>query len=235
MVAGRIGWCTGRCGLELCSDPVLYMGLASFCLETAKTAVGGFKQVRRGDFRGARSEETSGKPTIRAKMLSWATRRHRKQAAERKRELCRAGARFFLVLAANEEFGDLHQIVGQNGDADECAEAVVAASQTTLHSPAAEEHGNAAFNAGAEPLRLFELRSFFKSLTFSRFLSAALRNAGASDTGFAANLLVVGAIKATIGGENFRSGAEGLLVTTQRGAHMVFIGRITVQDAVLSD
>ena len=68
-----------------------------------------------------------------------------------------------------------------------------------------------------------------------RFLSAALGNAGAGDAGFAAGLLIVGAIKATIGGKDIRSGPEGLLVITQRGLHMVFIGRITVQDAILSD
>src|SRR5437867_12681165 len=101
--------------------------------------------------------------------------------SERKRKLCRASARFFLVVAADEELGDLHQVVGQDSDANKYAEAVVAASQTTLHSAAAEEYGNAAFNAGTEALRLFELRTFFKSLTFSRFLSAALGNAGASD------------------------------------------------------
>ena len=60
-----------------------------------------------------------------------------------------------LILAADEEFGDLHQVVGQDGDADEYAEAVVAASQTTFHSAAAEEHGNAAFNAGAGSVARF--------------------------------------------------------------------------------
>ena len=145
-----------------------------------------------------------------------------------------AGAGFLLVLAADEEFGNLHQVVGQDGDADKHAEALFAASQTTFHAAAAEEHRNAAFDAGAEALRLFEIRTFFKRLTLGRFLSAALGNAGAADTGLAADLLVVRAIKATIRGEDFGSGTKCLSMSLQRGLHMVFIGRVSIQDTVLS-
>ena len=49
-------------------------------------------------------------------------------------------------------------------------------------------------------MRLFEVGTFFKSLTFGGFLSAALGNADAADTGFAADLLIVRAIETTIGG-----------------------------------
>src|SRR5207247_9387070 len=138
-------------------------------------------------------------------------------------------------VAPDEEFGNLNQVVGQDGDADKDAESLLAASQTTFHSPATEQHRNAAFNAGAEALRFFEIRTFFKSLTFGGFASAALGNAGAADPGFAAGLLVVSAIKATIGGEDFGSGTECLSMRPQGGHHMVFIGGISIQDAVLSD
>jgi len=82
----------------------------------------------------------------------------------------------FLSLALNEEFGELHQVVGEDGDADKNAESFFALSKTPLHSATTEEYGNAAFDAGAESLRLFEIRTFFKGLTLRRFLSALPRN-----------------------------------------------------------
>ena len=78
-----------------------------------------------------------------------------------------------------------------------------AAGKTTFHAAAAEEDRNAAFDAGAKALCFFEIRAFLKGLTRGSFLSAALGNAGARDTGLAASLMVIGAIKATIGGEDF--------------------------------
>src|SRR5207244_9978141 len=97
-----------------------------------------------------------------------------------------------------------------------------------------EEDGNTACDTCTESLRLFEVVTFFKSLTFGGFLSAALGNADAADTGFAADLLIVRAIETTIGGEDFGSGTECFPVILQRGLHVVFIGGIHIQDAVLS-
>jgi hypothetical protein len=67
----------------------------------------------------------------------------------------------------------LRQVVGQDGDADKHAESLFAVSKTTFHSPAAEEHKNAAFDAGAEALRFFEIRTFLKGLPVGSFPSAA--------------------------------------------------------------
>ena len=45
------------------------------------------------------------------------TRRHPEQAAEWNAETYAAWV-LFLILTPDEEFGDLHEVVGQDGDAD---------------------------------------------------------------------------------------------------------------------
>ena len=135
------------------------------------------------------------------------TRRHPEQAAGWRngmQKLSGACAWFFLIFTPDEEFSDLHEVVGQNGDADKHAESFLAVSKTTFHASAAEEHGNAAFDAGAEALRLFEIRTFLKGGARGSFLSAALGNTSAADTSFAADLLVIGVIEAPVGGKHFR-------------------------------
>jgi hypothetical protein len=77
--------------------------------------------------------------------------------------------------------------------------------------------------------------SFFESLTLGRFLSTALRNAHTVDTRLLTPFLIVLTIKATIRGQDFGNRTERFLVTCQSGLHMVFIGRVAVQDAILSD
>src|SRR5262249_4948123 len=62
-----------------------------------------------------------------------------------------------------------------------------------------------------------------------------LRNAGAADASFAADRLVADAMKASIGGKDFGSRPKCLFVSVQRRFHMIFVGRISVQDTVLRD
>src|SRR5436309_12069022 len=127
------------------------------------------------------------------------------------------------------------RLLARTATPDKNAESFFALSKTPLHSATTEEHGNAAFDAGAEALRLFEIRTFFKSLTLGRFLSAALGNAGAGDACFAAGLLVTGVIETAIGGEDFGKGTECFSVSLQRGFHLIFIAGISIQNAVLCD
>lgn len=79
--------------------------------------------------------------------------------------------------------GNVHQVVGQHGRADENLEAFGALRQTSLHAAAAEQYGDAALDAGAEALRLFEGGSFLQGFMLCSFLAAALGNAGAGDAG----------------------------------------------------
>ena len=114
-------------------------------------------------------------------------------------------------------------------------ESFFAAGKTTFHAAAAEEDRNAAFDAGAKALCFFEIRAFLKGLTRGSFLSAALGNAGAGDACLAAGLLVTGVIETAIGGEDFGKGTECFSVSLQRGFHVIFIARISIQNAVLRD
>ena len=107
--------------------------------------------------------------------------------------------------------------------------------QATLHASAAEQDGDGAFDASAEALSRLEVATVFESLTLSGFLSATLRNARTVDTRFAAGLLVGGVIKATIRGKDLGGMTESFLVSLQARLHMIFIRRVSVQDAVLRD
>src|SRR6185295_19804074 len=95
--------------------------------------------------------------------------------------------------------------------------------------------GDGAFNAGSEALCLLESRRLLGGGAFRSFLASSLRNARRGDTGVAADLLIGGIVEAAIGSIDFRSGTEHVLVIVQRSGHMVFIGWVPVQDAILRD
>ena len=59
--------------------------------------------------------------------------------------------------------------------------------------------------------------------------------AGAGDAGLNTFLLVVLVIEATISGKDLGRQPKRVLVIVQCGFHMIFIGRVALQNAVLGD
>ena len=74
-----------------------------------------------------------------------------------------------------QQVGDVHEVVGKDGGADQDLKAVTALGQTLLHAAAAKQHGDTAFDAGPEALSLLELRAPFKGLPFRGSFSTPLR------------------------------------------------------------
>src|SRR5215471_1417662 len=72
---------------------------------------------------------------------------------------------------------NLHQIVREHGCADQQLEALDALGATTLHTAAAEQHGDAALDAGPEALASLEACTLLVGGTLRRSLAAALRDA----------------------------------------------------------
>ena len=92
---------------------------------------------------------------------------------------------------------------------------LAAFERAPLHPAAAEQHRDAALNAGAESLALLELFTAFQSVLLGRLVSSALRDRHLGDSGLFAGLYILDAEEAAIGRVQFRRVAEGLLVTIQ--------------------
>src|SRR5437870_291078 len=96
-----------------------------------------------------------------------------------------------------------------------CRETLAALERAPLHPAAAEQHRDAALNAGAESLALLEFFTAFQSVLLGRLVSSALRNGDLGDSALFAGLYILGAEEAAIRRVQFRRVAEGLPVTIQ--------------------
>src|SRR2546422_10291209 len=125
------------------------------------------------------------------------------------------GARAGYSPVVVQQVGDAHQVVGEHGGAHQDLEMLAAFERAPLHPPAAEQHGDAALNAGAESLGLLERFTALQSILLGRLVSSALRDRNLGDSGLFAGLYILGAEEAAIGRVQIRWVAEGLLVTIQ--------------------
>ena len=80
-----------------------------------------------------------------------------------------------------------------------------------LHPAAAEQHRDAALNAGAESLGLLERFTALQSVLLGRLVSSALRDRDLGYAGLFGILYILGAEEAAIGRVQFRRDTEGCL------------------------
>ncbi len=130
--------------------------------------------------------------------------------SERGSGLRRSSEAFLLLV---QQVGDVHEVVGQDGGADQDLKAVTALGQTSLHAAAAKQHGDTAFDAGPEALSLLELRAPFKRLPLRGFFSTPLRNADELDLRARFDVLI--AEKASVRTVPSGSPTESFLMTLQ--------------------
>src|SRR6266850_7868293 len=133
----------------------------------------------------------------------------------------------------HQQGGDAHQVVGEHGRTDQQVEALDAFGQTALH--AAEQHGDAALDAGPEARSLLEGRRLLVGFALWSFLAAGLRDARHVDAGILAERQVAFAEEAAIRTVRVRGAAEDVLVAFQRRFDMVFVRRISLEHFVLRD
>ena len=88
---------------------------------------------------------------------------------------------------------------------------LAAFERAPLHPAAAEQHRDAALNAGAESLALFERFTALQSVLLGRLVSSALRDRHLGDSGLFAGLYILDAEEAAIGRVQFRRDTEGCL------------------------
>src|SRR6266436_4622200 len=108
-------------------------------------------------------------------------------------------------------------------------------SNLSLPSPTAKQYGDAAFNADSESLGFLECRAALQGFLLRGLLSAPLRDAHLADLSLLATLHIVWAVKAAISGVTLGRVLEGLLVTLQRGLHLVAVGGVPLQHLVVGD
>ena len=136
--------------------------------------------------------------------------------------LCGGGTWRFAF--GTQQCRNAQEIVGEHSGADEQIEVLSALSQTTLHATSPEQHRDAAFDAGAETLSLFESWTFLDGCSFGGFLSAPLGDTDEFDASLLAGGEGIGAVKAAVGAIELRGLSEGLLVMLERGFNVVFVG-----------
>ena len=123
----------------------------------------------------------------------------------------RRSSEAFLLLV--QQVGDVHEVVGKDGGADQDLKAVTALGPTSLHAAAAKQHGDTAFDAGPEALSLLELRAPFKRLPLRGSFSTPLRNADEAHLRACFDVLI--AEKASVRTVPSGSPTESFLMTLQ--------------------
>ena len=139
------------------------------------------------------------------------------------------------ILFFKQQSCDDHEVIRKDGSSHEQLESLVSFGKAPLHAAAAEENGNAAFNAGTKTLAILERRAFFMGCLGRRLFAAALRNAYKFDASFFAVLDVLGAEKAPIGTVEFWHLPEDFLVTLHRVFNVDIVRRISCEHLILSD
>ena len=109
-----------------------------------------------------------------------------------------------------QQVGDSHQVVGEHGGAHQEFEMRASFEVASLHPAAAEQHRDAALNAGAESLSLLELFTALQCVLLGRLVTSALRDRHLGYAGLFGVLYILGAEEAAIGRVQIRRDAEGL-------------------------
>src|SRR5512141_9109 len=145
---------------------------------------------------------------------------------------CSAMASF---LPFNQQCRNDHEVIGKHGCSDEQLEVIQALGEATLHAPAAEEHGDSAFNSSAEALTTLEGWAFLERGLGRRFLAAPLRNAHEFYPLTGAMTDVGVAEKPTIGTVDLRRSPERFLVALQGRLDVGVVPRVAVEHLILGD
>src|SRR6516164_4385493 len=111
-----------------------------------------------------------------------------------------------------EPGGDVHQVVGEHGSADQQLEAFAAFGQTALHAATAEQHGDAPLDAGPEALSVLEGQRLLAGFALRRSPATGLRDAHDLDAAALAQGEVPLAEEAAICAVQFGSTTESSLV-----------------------
>src|SRR6187431_3278978 len=131
--------------------------------------------------------------------------------------------------------GDAHQVVGEHGGADQQLETLDALGQAALHAAPAEQHGDAALDAGPEALALLEVGRLFTGFALRSSRAAGLWDAHQLDAAVLAQRQVPFAEEAAIRSVQLGNTAERPLVALQRSADMLLVGWIAFEHLVLRD
>src|SRR6266545_8228520 len=115
----------------------------------------------------------------------------------RESDLCRWSAAMSGLPA--QQLGDHHEIVGQHGGTHQQFEMCGTLDQCALHTAATKQHGDPAFDAGAESLPSLERPALFVGFPFRASLASRLWDAGKRDTRGPTGLKVLFVEEATIG------------------------------------
>src|SRR4029077_9371641 len=105
----------------------------------------------------------------------------------------------------------------------------------TLHAAAAHQNRDAALDAGAETLAVFERCRSLIGLALRSFMAAPLRNASRVNGALHAGCHILFAEEAAIGAIEFRDAAKGAAVALERGRHMNVVRRISLEHVILGD
>src|SRR5258708_23055905 len=111
--------------------------------------------------------------------------------------------------------GDAHQVVGEHGGADQQLETLDALGQAALHAAPAEQHGDAALDAGPEALPLLEVGRLFTGFAFRSSLAAGLWDAHQLDAAVLAQRQVPFAEEAAARSVQLGNAADRSLVALQ--------------------
>src|SRR3989442_5735561 len=106
-----------------------------------------------------------------------------------------------------QQVGDAHQVVGEHGGAHQDLEMRAAFERAPLHPAAAEQHRDAALDAGAESLGLLERFTALQCVLLGRLVTSALRDRDLGYAGLFAGLYIVRTEAASIGRVQFRRDA----------------------------
>jgi hypothetical protein len=131
--------------------------------------------------------------------------------------------------------GDGDEVIGEYGGAHAQLKAFRSIEEASFHSPAAEEHGDAPFDAGPEPLPPAEGSALFMGLALGRLPAAALGEALGGDPRVLARGHVCLAVEASVSGEELWRDSEHLFVMFQAGDHMDLVGRVAGKNPVIGD
>jgi len=133
------------------------------------------------------------------------------------------GGSSFARRSLRQEERDPHQIIGEHSSSDPELEALIALGETPLHATTAEQHGDAALDAGAKALPFFEGGTLLEGFALGGPLAAALRDGHDGDAGLLAPRHILLTEEAAIGTIHFRGMAEGFHVAFQGGLHMLLM------------
>src|SRR2546425_1322618 len=95
-----------------------------------------------------------------------------------------------------QQVGDAHQVVGEHGGAHQDLEMRAAFERAPLHAAAAEQHRDAALNAGAESLGLLERFTALQSVLLGRLVTSPLWDGDLGDASLFGVLYILGAEEA---------------------------------------